>query len=162
MAMALVPAAGGEVAGEPGDAAGDGAGIGEDPARLRGADVLAQERLGPGVVGLAEAVAAVDGDRDVEDLDLAAENFYNMVDGREAGLLGGDDLGHVVVEPEAQERLGVEGEDRHRAAADAAQLAQAAVEVAPLVDGDRRHRGVEVSSSNGSRSAVASSAGARW
>jgi hypothetical protein len=66
-----------------------------------------------------------------------------MIDGGEARTLGGDDLGHVLVQPEVEQRLGIEGEDRHRAATDPTQLAQAGVDVTPLVDGDHRHRGVE-------------------
>ena len=65
------------------------------------------------------------------------------VDGGKARSLGGGDLGRVLVQPEIEQRLGVEGEDRDRATADPAQLTQAGVDVTPLVDGDHRHRRVE-------------------
>ena len=62
---------------------------------------------------------------------------------RHARPLAGDHLGHVVHRPEVAERVVGEGQDHHRARGHAPQLAQTRLDVAPLVDGDHRHRGVE-------------------
>jgi len=88
MAVALVPASGSEVVGESSYSARDRPVAGEDPARLRCTDLVVQERLGPGVVGLAEAVGAVDWDGDGDDLDLATEDGDDVVEGGKAVAFG--------------------------------------------------------------------------
>ena len=66
-----------------------------------------------------------------------------MLDRRVALPLGGDQLGHVVGQPEQIEGIAVEGQHDHRAPAYPAQFPQPLVGVGPLVHGDHGHRGVE-------------------
>ena len=111
------------------------------PTARRGRRV--EERLRPAVVGLAEAVDAVDRDRHRRHRHRAAQHGGDVLDRGEPAALDRDDLRHVVGQPEAGERVAVEGQDDDRAAADAAQLAQPGVQIRPLVDRDRGHRRVE-------------------
>ena len=51
--------------------------------------------------------------------------------------------GHVVGQPEAVERLTVEGQDDYGTARHAAQFAEALRRIGPLMDGDHGHGGVD-------------------
>jgi hypothetical protein len=74
---------------------------------------------------------------------VGAERPADGLDRRDAAALELDQLGHVVGEPEADDRLRVEGQDHHRSARDPAQLAEALLRIRPLVHGQHGHGRVD-------------------
>lgn len=142
-AVLLLPRSGCQVRAKSGDRTLLGAGIHEAPPRLRPPYGVVEESLRAGVVGLAESVHAVDRHRHGAHRTGAAQGRADRVQGREASAFGCEELGGVVREPEAVQRIPVEGQHHDRSAGDAPQLAQALLRVRPLMDGERGHRRVD-------------------
>ncbi len=140
--MAGVPAAVGKVVSE---AAQPGAGhvVGDElPPRLGGADGGVEQRFRSPVVGLEEAVGAVQGYRYLGHLCAPTQSRPNRGERWEPVLLHRQTLGQVLPQPEAAGGLDVQGHDHHRPAGDATQLGQTPSRVSPLVNGEDRHGGV--------------------
>src|SRR5690349_17016375 len=98
MSVQAIPRAAFEVAGQTGDGIFDLVCAEEAPGGLRGADLRVEERLGPAVERLGEAVEAVDRDRHLVD-GCAAEQVADSLDLRVAAPLRRDQRRCVPGEP---------------------------------------------------------------
>src|SRR5690606_34167846 len=99
LSVACIPRAGREVGAEPAhealfDPVGD-----EAPCRVRAPGPRVQERLGPAVVGLAEAIGARQRDRQRRDVYRSAEREADAGDRGVPARLGRDDLRCVLGQP---------------------------------------------------------------
>src|SRR5262245_23604414 len=100
MPIGAIPGAAGEVAREVGDEALAHLGWNEAPGGIGQPRAGVEQALRAAVIGLAEAVGAVERDRHRHDADLATEAFGDGVYRWIAPGLHGDRLGRVAGEPE--------------------------------------------------------------